>query len=157
MHFPGRNRDDEKLIVTIPPIRCGIAPDIRSTAAVTGIREYDERERTEPSLIPIIKTQTPDNYCSGNKNRGTGGHSSERKLHISITERLRSRNFHIRRVRLRLRNAHTISSYHKTLAPREKFHTGKTGTIENPRTGTEKYIIGFRKALSAQPERGDYG
>ena len=124
-HFPGRNRDDEKLIVTIPPIRCGIAPDIRSTAAVTGIREYDERERTEPSLIPIIKTQTPDNYCSGNKNRGTGGHSSERKLHISITERLRSRNFHIRRVRLRLRNAHTMSSYHKTLAPREKFHTGK--------------------------------
>lgn len=44
--------DDEKLIVTIPPIRCGIAPDIRSTAAITGIREYDERERTEPSLIP---------------------------------------------------------------------------------------------------------
>lgn len=108
-----------------PQIRCDIAPDIRSAAAVTGIREYDERERTEPSLIPIIKTQTPDNYCSGNKNRGTRGHSSERKLHISITERLRSRNFHIRRVRLRLRNAHTMSSYHKTLAPREKFHTGK--------------------------------
>ena len=39
----------------IPPIRCGIAPDIRSTAAITGIREYDERERTEPSLIPITK------------------------------------------------------------------------------------------------------